>query len=87
MYLPEKISAEAGDILEMRYSFTCRLGSGQYFLAAGVARRKGDTEYEVVHLQREAYDFVVMLNSCFGGDIDLQAKIVSIKTIRDSKEF
>jgi lipopolysaccharide transport system ATP-binding protein len=81
--LGKRYAADPGEILEIRFSFPCRLGGGQYLLAAGVARFKGELEYEVIHMFREAYDFTVMNDPVFGGDIDLQAKIVSSRKYLD----
>ena len=85
-YQKERISAEEGDVLETRFAFICRLGPGQYLLAGGLARMKGEMDYEVVHQKREAYDFVVLNNPTFGGDINLQAKVMPLKRFRNDKE-
>jgi lipopolysaccharide transport system ATP-binding protein len=80
-YQKQQISADAGDVLEIRFGFTCRLGAGPYLLAAGLSRMKGEMDYEVVHQKREAYDFTVLNNPIFGGVINLQARVVSVKKI------
>jgi ABC-type polysaccharide/polyol phosphate transport system ATPase subunit/SAM-dependent methyltransferase len=74
----QSLSGRAGRTLEVKFSLPCRLGGGQYLLASGVSRMKGAADYEVVHIVREAYDFNVMTSLGFGGDIDLQSRILSI---------
>jgi ABC-type polysaccharide/polyol phosphate transport system ATPase subunit len=78
MYLDEKISGEAGKILEITFSLPCNLGSGQYLLTGGVSRIKGDTDYEVIHIFREAFIFSVISSGLFRGDVDLKSEMLSV---------
>jgi ABC-type polysaccharide/polyol phosphate transport system ATPase subunit len=79
MYLNKKIVGERGETVDVLFSLPCFLGSGQYLLAAGVSRVKGETDYEVIHIYREALVFSVVSNELFGGDIDLRCQLVSIQ--------
>jgi ABC-type polysaccharide/polyol phosphate transport system ATPase subunit len=78
MYQDIKLSAKAGQIIEIVFSLPCRLGSGQYLLGGGVAKCKGQTDYEVIHVLRDAYIFNVASNEFFQGVVDLQSEVISI---------
>jgi ABC-type polysaccharide/polyol phosphate transport system ATPase subunit len=81
MYNNKTISGKAGKIIQISFSFFCLLGSGQYLLASGVSRIKGETDYEVIHILREAFVFEVVSNGLFGGDVDLKCQILSIEEV------
>lgn len=78
-YLDAPISARAGDQIVVEFSLSCLLGGGHYLLAAGISRLKGDASYEVLHTYREAFEFDVKTNERFGGDVDLQCKVVTLE--------
>ena len=76
-----KLSAAAGEAIELRFSLPNRLGGGQYLLAVGISRMKGESDYEVLQLVREAYDFNVMNSFRWGGDVDLQSEVLSVQSV------
>jgi hypothetical protein len=78
MYLGQTIPAASGELLDVRFSLPCRLGSGQYLLSAAVAMVKGQMDYEVLHVLRESRVVTVVSNGRFGGDVDLQSTIQSV---------
>jgi hypothetical protein len=78
MYLGQSIAAAAGELLDVRFSLPCRIGSGEYLLSGAVAMMKGTTDYEVVHVLREGRILSVVSNGRFGGDVDLQSTLVSV---------
>ena len=74
-----EVSGKAGETIEIVFSFHCILNSGQYLLGGGVARLKGEMEYELIHILREGVVFTVVSNGLFQGDMDLKSKIISIE--------
>jgi lipopolysaccharide transport system ATP-binding protein len=80
-YQGRKLAAAAGETIEIRFSLPNRLGGGQYLLAAGISRMKSESDYEVLHVLREAYDFTVMNSVRWGGDVDLQSEVLSVQSL------
>ena len=78
-YLKTDISGLQDEIIEILYTFTCYLGSGQYLLATAVSLIKNETDYEVLHTLRESFVFTVISSDLFGGDVDLGSRILSVK--------
>jgi ABC-type polysaccharide/polyol phosphate transport system ATPase subunit len=80
--LGHRIAAAAGEILEVRFSLACRLGTGQYLLAGGISRMQGEADYQVLHVLREAALIAVIGSERFGGDVDLGSTVEAIETRR-----
>jgi len=78
-YHQKLVSGRAKEVIEVRFSLPCHLGGGQYLLALGLSRMKGETEYEVIHVVREIQVLTVISNGRFGGDIDLGSRILSVE--------
>lgn len=77
--LGHRVKADAGEILEVRFSFSCLLGTGQYLLAGGISRMKGEADYQVLHVLREASVITAIGNERFGGDVDLGSTVEAIE--------
>ena len=67
-------------MLEVRFSLTSTLASGQYLLAGGVSRMKGEADYQVLHVLREASIVTAIGSDRFGGDVDLGSTVERIET-------
>ncbi len=80
MYMRKELRAKAGELLDVRFSLPCRLGSGQYLLSAAVSIANGTSDYRVAHILRESRAFTVVSDGLFGGDIDLQSELLSVTT-------
>lgn len=78
--LGHRIAAAAGELLEVRFSLTCALATGQYLIAGGVSRMKGEADYRVLHVLREAAVVSVIGSERFGGDVDLGSTVAAIET-------
>jgi hypothetical protein len=86
MYLKEALAANAGDVLEARFSLPCRLATGQYLLSAAVSIVEGTTDYRVAHILRDSRVLSVVSNGLFGGDVDLQSQLLSVRTVSHSAQ-
>jgi ABC-type polysaccharide/polyol phosphate transport system ATPase subunit len=78
MYANQTVSARAGDVIEARFSLPCRLGTGQFLLSAAISVAEG-TNYRVAHILRESRVLSVVSDGLFGGDVDLQSELLSVK--------
>jgi ABC-type polysaccharide/polyol phosphate transport system ATPase subunit len=77
--LGRHVSASAGDLLDVRFSFGCRLGTGQYLLAGGISRMKGEADYQVLHVLREGSVLTAIGSGRFGGDVDLECVLEAVE--------
>jgi len=73
-----KISGRKDEIVEVYFSFPCPLNTGQYLISGGVARMKGDMDYEVLHILMDGADFTVISDRPFQGDTNLNSEVVSV---------
>jgi energy-coupling factor transporter ATP-binding protein EcfA2 len=78
--LGHRITVGAGELLDVRFTLTCVLATGQYLLAGGVSRMKGEADYQVLHVLREAAVVTAIGNDRFGGDVDLGSTVAHIET-------
>jgi ABC-type polysaccharide/polyol phosphate transport system ATPase subunit len=72
------ISGRAGQIIEVCFSLTCLLNSGEYLLGGGVQHRKSEADYEMIHHLADTVAFRVISNGLFQGDFDLGSQVVSV---------
>lgn len=77
--LGHRVAVTAGEVLEIRFSFTCLLGTGQYLLAGGISRMKGEADYQVLHVLREAAVLTALGSERFGGDADLGSTVEAVE--------
>ncbi len=86
--LGHRLTAAAGEVLEVRFGFTCLLATGEYLLAGGISRMKGDMDYQVLHVLREASVVTAIGNERFGGDVDLGSTVEAVETrsVREGAE-
>lgn len=74
------VPAAAGEIMEVAFNLDCKLGANQHFLSLAISRMKGDIEYEVLQIVREAALLTIVSSGTFQGDVDLGSRVQSIVT-------
>lgn len=74
-YLGCFVSADAGDVVALDFSFDCYLQSGAYILGGGLAEYRSDTDFTVVHVLRGAQHLTVIGSGRFQGIADLRSAV------------
>src|SRR5262249_17492451 len=78
--LGHAVEARTGDMVEVTFRLRCLLATGQYLIAAAIARMKGEIDYQVLHVAREAVVISVIADGRFAGDVDFQSTLESVRT-------
>ncbi|MCH8149842.1 MAG: Wzt carbohydrate-binding domain-containing protein, partial [Planctomycetes bacterium] len=80
------LSGKKGEILEIIFSFPCRLGCGEFLLGCGVGiREEGVAQNELLHYLVEAYQITILGQGPFSGQVDLGLKVTAVnKTLADA---
>lgn len=85
----KKISAQAGEVISIDFSFECALAVGTYFLSIGVAEMLGVLSeyyhYTMLHFVADAATIEVSGPHIFAGMANLNGKIVDIHKERSGK--
>lgn len=84
------VSARAGETLEVRFEFDCRLQSGQYLLSGGVGEVLDVSQglypapFDEIHIRNNAQVLSVITNSVHGGLFDFDSHITTRVIERDA---
>lgn len=79
-YLGRFFAGEAGEIVQIEFSFECYLQSGVYLLGSGIAEYQSDTEFSVVHAANASQQVTVVSSNRFQGMADLRSQITRVST-------
>ncbi|MBN1942504.1 MAG: ABC transporter ATP-binding protein [Phycisphaerae bacterium] len=81
--LDVNIPCQAGQRLEVDFSFPCDLQAGTYVLGGGLAELRAAGGYSIIHVLRGAQVFNVVGRTRFTGLADLKGKLLSVRVIQE----
>jgi lipopolysaccharide transport system ATP-binding protein len=76
------ITGKKGDLIDVRFTFPCKLGSNDYLLGAGMSQVDSDKNHRLLHWIVEGYDFTVIAHNTFQGNFDLGGKLIDVSFSR-----
>ena len=75
--LAEPVDGSGATTIRVTFGLACKFNSGKYVLGGGIAEFLDETQFRVIHVVRD-YEFEVVSNQRFQGDIDLGSTVQRI---------
>ncbi len=76
VFLRCDVKGNKGEVMELKFRFTCRLGPGQYLLASGIRHKVSEVESNLIHWIVDRSPFNVMPNEVFSGPFDMGCEVI-----------